>query len=441
MGAANSMNLFIAARAVAGVFAVGLYIGANSIISVVTTERERPLYVALIGLVWGLGTVLGPIIGGGFAGSSATWRWGFYINLCVGAVGAPIWIFLLPSHDPRPGVPIRTRIKSFDYVGSLLNIGYHLCLILGTNLGGTLYSWHSGRIIALFVLGGVFLLVFVAQQATCLGTTKENRLLALHFFKSRALALMYVHVAAGVSSMFVPYVFHSHFPAVHSTNHMLFSIFIIPVLFQFTKGDGPLEGGVRLLPYVAVLVFAILLNGALMAQWGYYAPWFVVGSAVAIIGSALMFTIGAETSSAKIYGYFVLYGFGLGIYVLAPISICQLLVEKDEVADAVSFISSSQVSAVAFGVSISQAVFFNKSVGGIQHAAPSLTHLDAVALIAGTNSALLPTLPQETQRAIINAIVKAASSAFAVPLSGTALGFVLSLLLPFERLEFPQPGK
>ncbi|KAF5874915.1 putative mfs drug efflux protein [Botrytis fragariae] len=67
--------------------------------------------ICLVGLTWGLGTVLGPIIGDAFTDSGATWRWSFDLNTCVGGSRGPVYILLLPSHDPRPGVSIKTRLR------------------------------------------------------------------------------------------------------------------------------------------------------------------------------------------------------------------------------------------------------------------------------------------------------------------------------------------
>ena len=53
---------------------------------------------------WGLGAVLGPVIGGAFAVSSATWRWAFYINLAIGAVSAPAFLFCLPAIHPMKAI-------------------------------------------------------------------------------------------------------------------------------------------------------------------------------------------------------------------------------------------------------------------------------------------------------------------------------------------------
>jgi MFS family permease len=80
-GSAPNMNAIIIGRVIAGVGGAGVYVGGLTYISVLTTPNERPLYLAILMSVWGFGNVLGPIVGGSFAISSATWRWGFYINV------------------------------------------------------------------------------------------------------------------------------------------------------------------------------------------------------------------------------------------------------------------------------------------------------------------------------------------------------------------------
>lgn len=89
-GAAPTMNALIVGRAICGVGGSGMYVGVMTLLAATTTIHERPMYVGSTGLTWGLGTVLGPIIGGAFSDSSATWRWAFYINLVIGAVCAPV---------------------------------------------------------------------------------------------------------------------------------------------------------------------------------------------------------------------------------------------------------------------------------------------------------------------------------------------------------------
>lgn len=93
---APSMNAVIVGRALCGIGGAGLYVGCMTLIAFTTTIQERPLYISATGLTWGIGIVLGPVIGGAFSQSSVGWRWAFYINLLIGAVFAPVYIFMIP---------------------------------------------------------------------------------------------------------------------------------------------------------------------------------------------------------------------------------------------------------------------------------------------------------------------------------------------------------
>ena len=133
-----------------------------TILSVNTSEVERPRYLSLTGFWWGIGTVLGPVIGGAFTESSATWRWAFYLNPCVGGAVAPIYFLIIPDYHPVPGVSLRSRLAKLDYIGSALSSGAVLCIMMAMNFGGVLWTWNDGRSIALFVLPGVLLGLFCA---------------------------------------------------------------------------------------------------------------------------------------------------------------------------------------------------------------------------------------------------------------------------------------
>ena len=196
-GAAPTMNALIVGRAIAGVGGSGLYVGINTLISVTTTMQERPMYVSLNGLVWGVGTVLGPIIGGAFAVSSAGWRWAFYINLCIGALFTPIYLFMLPKSDPRKGDPQLQRLKELDWVGTILTVGGFVALMMALASGGTIYAWNSGQTIALFVVAGVVFITLAIQQELAIFTTPERRLFPVQFLRSRTMVLLFILTACG----------------------------------------------------------------------------------------------------------------------------------------------------------------------------------------------------------------------------------------------------
>lgn len=142
---------------------------------------------------------------------------------------SPVYIFLIPGFQPAPGRTAIDRLKEIDFVGTFLSIGSLVCLVMAINFGGVLYAWRSGQIIGLFVVASVLFVAFCAQQGLALLTTKEKRLFPVVLLRKKEAMLLFVLTATFNSAAFIP-------------------IYHIPTYFQFTRGDGPLDAGVRLLP-------------------------------------------------------------------------------------------------------------------------------------------------------------------------------------------------
>lgn len=414
-GAAPTIDAFIIGRAICGVSGAGMYVGLMTQIAALTTIQERPVYVAGAGLVWGVGTVLGPIIGGAFAGSSATWRWSFYINLCIGAICAPVYIFMLPNVDARPQVSLANRTRELDYLGAILMIGASVSGVMAISFGGVTYPWNSGKIIGLFCCSGVLFVLLGVQQVLIIFTTVARRILPVEFFKSRTVLILFAMTAAGGTSIFLP-------------------IYMTPIYFQFTRGDGPLESGVRLLPFIMVMIVAVIANGAFLSKFGYYMPWYLAGGILIVIGGALMLTVDALTSVSSIYGYTVLMGFGVGLFAQASFSVAQAVVEPEMVPASVGFIATGQIYGITIALAIANAVFLNRSEEGIQALLPNTPSSEIQQAIAGARSELFQNLSPALREQVLAVIVHASSMTYALVIAAGALVTILSLLLKREKL-------
>ena len=363
---------------------------------------------------------LGPIVGGAFADSSATWRWAFYINLCIGGAFAPIYFLYLPSRDPRPGASFLSRCREIDYLGSLLQVGAFVSGIMAISFGGVLYAWNSATIIALFVLSGVLFILLGLQQTFTVLTTLARRVFPVQYVKHKEMAILFAQIAAGSTNSFI-------------------AIYFIPLYFQFVQSDQALRAGVRLLPYIIPLVFASLINGAFMEKFKYYLPWFLIGGLLIVASDSMLFFISLTSSTAYIYAALVLGGLGTGFFVSAPFAIAQWLVPPEEIALAVGFITCAQVAGITISLGVANAVFLNLAENAITHLLPGVARADVQAAVTGVGGAFLRTLDPEMQQRVLQAIVTAIQRVFILGIVAGALAVVLSLGMSRAAIEIGGP--
>ncbi|KAI3112831.1 hypothetical protein CBS147333_3339 [Penicillium roqueforti] len=416
-GAAPSMNAIIVGRVWAGAGGAGMYLGNLNLITILTTPTEQPVYVGLVGLIYGTGCILGPIIGGAFSDSSATWRWSFYLNLVIFGVMSPIYVFLLPSL-PRPAGEGRSFIKKLvelDWVGTVLSAGMHISIILFIVFGGVEWSWTDGRNIALYVVSAVCTIAFVLSQYYCVGTDKQNRLFPGEFLRNPTMLLLYVIMACGGASLFV-------------------AVYYIPLYFQFVQGDSGIMSAVRLLPFVCFYVATILLCGWVMPKTGFFILWYLVSGIFMLIGAVLMYTVKLGTSPSSIYGYSILMGLGMtttqAAYAVGP-----TIVSPDRVAECLQFMNIGQGQSQLLGLAIASAIFQSKTLTGLTALLGNkgYSHADIQGAVAGAQSTLMERLPQALKTEALEVIVNSVSDVYVMAISAGALYVVASCLLPRRR--------
>lgn len=414
-GAASTMDAFIVGRAICGFSGSGMYVGLMAMIAATTTIQERPVYLGLTGLVWGLGTVLGPIIGGAFTDSSAGWRWSFYINLIIGGIFAPVYLFMLPNSDPLPGVSLAERARAMDYLGAILTAGTFVSGVMALSFGGVEYPWGSGIIIGLFCCSAVLFILLGVQQTRTILTTTTRRVFPVEFFGSRTMLVLFGAMASGGTAIFLP-------------------VYFIPLLFQFTRGDSALESGVRLLPFIMLLILSVVLSGALLSRFGFYMPWYLAGGILVVIGGSLMYTVTGTTPATNVYGNTICIGFGVGLFAQASFAVAQAVTTPSMIGSAIGFISCAQITGITLSLAIANALFLNKAQQGIQKLMPDIALHEVQHMIAGAKSERFLSLDPAMRDRVLNVIVTAQSMTYVLVITTGALVVVLSLLMKRESL-------
>jgi len=228
-GVSHSMVELIAFRAVQGLGSGGLMVGAQAIVGDIVSPRDRGRYVGLFGAVFGVSSIVGPLLGGVFV-DNLSWRWIFYINVPIGIIALIVVASQVPGRLGRVHHII-------DYVGTGVLALAATSFILMTSLGGTTYAWGSAPIWILgscgVVLAGVF--VLVERRAA-------EPVLPLHLFGQRAFS---------VTSLVGFIVGFAMFGAIT----------YLPAFFQVVKGISPTLSGVQLLPLMAGLLLVSISSG------------------------------------------------------------------------------------------------------------------------------------------------------------------------------------
>lgn len=268
----NSKALIIG-RVITGIGGAGIPPGAFLLVTFLVPLQDRPKYLGALGSVFGITSILGPILGGYL--TAVSWRWCFWINLPIGGIAITLLLLLTPSREApsKRSDSWKGKFLELDPVGFILIAPCLVCLLLAIEFGGVRYPWNSGTVIALFVLSGVLGAAFIASMIV----RGENSTMPPRIFLQRSI------LSGSIASV-----------AIGSC--LIIFAFYLPIWFQAIKLKSVQSSGISLIPLLLSVVFAVIASGIFASSVGYYTPPSLLGSAILIVGAGLISTWTAYAS-------------------------------------------------------------------------------------------------------------------------------------------------
>ncbi|NYD42559.1 MDR family MFS transporter [Nocardioides panaciterrulae] len=348
---ATSMYMLAAFRAVQGIGAGGLFSLVLAIIGDIVSPRERARYTGYFMAMFGTSSVLGPVIGGFFAGQStllgvAGWRWVFLVNVPIGIAALIVVARTLHLHHHRHEVRI-------DWWGAVWLV-VALVPLLTVAEQGRDWGWSSPRSLTAFAVGAAGVVAFVATEARM----RDAALIPLRIFRIRAAA-----VAIGAS--------------VIVGMAMFGGIMLLPLYMQIVHDASPTESGFLMLPMVVGMMSASIGSGQVIARTGHIRLFPIVGSLVVTIGLLLLSFTGADTPLLLVMGAMFVLGLGLGNCMQPLLLILQSAVPPREIGVASSSSTFFRQIGGTLGVAIFLSILFGSVGGNIADAVRADSHTPA----------------------------------------------------------------
>jgi EmrB/QacA subfamily drug resistance transporter len=404
-GLSTSMTELITFRAIQGLGAGGLMVGAIASIGDIVPPRERGRYMSYMMVVMMLATIGGPLAGGWIT-EAFSWRWIFYINLPLG--GAALVYLMATLH-----LPVRRVAHRIDYLGGALLAIFATAIILIATWGGTEYPWGSAEILGLAAVAGLAIVVFLQVERRA-----AEPMLPLHVFRNRNFSLTMVL---------------TFFTGLGLFGAMTF----LPLYQQTVQGASPTVSGLLLTPMMVGSAITSVVAGQAVTKTGRYKLFPIIGGGIMAIGMFLLSRLGVNTSRTDAALDYVVLGLGMGFLMQMVSLIAQNSVELKDMGVASSARMFFQQMGGSLGVAAFGALFARKLNDVLSTAAHSGAHLNASG--GQLDPAVVNSLPAATRQEVFTAIAHGIQGVFVWVVPAAGVVFLLSFFIKEVPLRGREP--
>ncbi|KAK8868908.1 MFS general substrate transporter [Apiospora arundinis] len=413
-GAAPSSVVFIVGRAIAGLGGAGIFSGTMIIMIPMIPLRKRPMFQGVFGMVFGLASVMGPLVGGGFT-DGVTWRWCFYINLPIGAAAVACLLLTLRLPHKKIAQPgVWEQVLRLDPLGTLFFVPSVVSLLLALQWGGSTYTWSNPRIIALLVVFGVLWLAFMAVQALKPKTaTVPPRVIGNRSILAGAIFMLAI------------------------AGSMLMTIYFVPLWFQVVQGVSAVKSGIYTLPFVLSLVVASILSGAVTQRIGYYVPAMLVCPSLMATGEGLMSTFRVGEVASHWIGFQFIAGFGLGIGMQASSLAAQSVLPKPDVPTGISIMFFAQQLGGAIFTSVGQNLLSNSLVDQLR----GIPGIQPGAVVGEGATDFVDHVPADLKDQVLHIYNNALTHIFRTAMGVALVAVVAAMFMEWKNLKKTGPPK
>jgi len=403
-GLAQNMTMLILFRGLQGLGGGGLMVSTMAAIGDVVSPRERGRYQGYFGAVFGVSSVLGPLLGGALT-SGVSWRAIFYVNLPIGVIAFAVLQATLPSRKS-------SEHQQIDYFGAAVLAAALASIVLACTWGGTTYPWGSAEIIGLFAAAIVLVIVFIVAEVRA-----PEAVLPPSLFRNRTFA-----VASGMGLI---------------VGFALFgSITYLSLYLQDVLGSSPTEAGLQTLPLMLGLLLTSIGSGQIITRTGHYRTFPIIGTALMVFGLVLLSRLGVSTARSIASVYMFVLGLGLGCVMQVLVLAVQNAVDYKDLGVATSGATLFRSMGGTVGTAVLGSIFNNRLRSELTSVFPAGSAAAASSSgSSGLSKAQLTKLPPTLHSGYLHAFTNALSTIFEVGAAIGVLAFVLSWVLPDRTLR------